>query len=202
MSTSLRMAAGSVNMKVALAGERTACPLTVGGVDLGRDNSRDDGPVRLILVLIVLLIGVQVLLRFEGPRRLLNMSIRLEGEALSESVPGLEQEAYPWLEWPPPDSSSQAESWATLYLRFLGEPPEEVWVLVNGRIAKRLGPEGGTVTARNGDLIEVYSPGSEISVLVSAATPNVLEPSPGTWVVASEKASIGTVGLRILDTTR
>lgn len=31
MSTSLRMAAGSVNMKVALAGERTACPLTVGG---------------------------------------------------------------------------------------------------------------------------------------------------------------------------
>jgi hypothetical protein len=175
-------------------------PPRVGGGDcLGKANTRDDGPLRIVLVLIVLLIGVQVLLRFEGPRRFLNMSIRLEGQALSESVPGLGQEAYPWLEWPPPDASSDARSWATLYLRFLGKPPKEAWVLVNGRVARRLGPEGGTITVRDGDSIEVYSQDAEISVLVSAATQNLLAPPPGTWIVAREKATIGDVTLRAFD---
>jgi hypothetical protein len=161
--------------------------------------TRYDWPVRIIPVLIVLVVGVQILLRFEGVRRLLNMSIRMEGEALSESVPGLVEEAYPWLEWPPPDASSDAGAWATLYLRFLGEPPDEAWVLLDGRIAKRLGPEGGTVTAKSGDSIEVYSPGAEVRVLVSAATSNLLEPPLGKWVVAWERASIGPVRLRALD---
>ncbi|HHY44198.1 MAG TPA: hypothetical protein GX512_00605 [Firmicutes bacterium] len=158
--------------------------------------TRDDWAVRIVLALIVLVIGVQISLRFENLRRFLNVSIRMEGEALSESVPGLSEEAYPWLEWPPPDASSHNEAWATLYLRFLGEPPSTAWVLLDGRVAKRLGPEGGTVTVKSCHVIEVYSPGAEVSVLVSAATPNLLEPAPGRWVVARERVEIGEVRLR------
>jgi hypothetical protein len=162
-------------------------------------TTRDDWPVRMVLILIVLVIGIQISLRFESLRRLLNMSIRMEGEALSESVPGLSEEVYPWLEWPPPDSSSHDGAWATLYLRFLGEPPRVAWVLLDGRVAKRLGPEGGTVTVKSGNLVEIYSPDAEVSVLVSAATQNLLEPTLGKWVVAWERASIGAVRLRELD---
>ena len=113
--------------------------------------------VSLAVALILFVAGLQILLRFEGPRRFLNRSIRLEGEALSQSVEGLEQDAYPWLEWPPPDASEAPSNWATIYLRFLGVLPARAWVLVNGRVAKQLGPEGGSVTVRDGDN-GVYSP--------------------------------------------
>ncbi|HHY75158.1 MAG TPA: hypothetical protein GX500_00075 [Firmicutes bacterium] len=159
---------------------------------------REDWPFRASLILLALVIGSQVALRFESARRFLNVAIRMEGDALSESVPGLGEEAYPWLEWPPPEASSQGEEWATLYLRFLGEPPTEAWVLVDGRVAKRLGPEGGTVTVKSGSLIEVYRPGGDLSVAVSAATPNLVDPPLGTWVTAWERARVGVVLVRDL----
>lgn len=152
--------------------------------------------VRFAATMVVLVAAVQVLMRFEGPRRLLNRSIRLEGEALSQSVDGLNQDAYPWLEWPPPDACGESSAWATLYLRFIGSPPKDAWALVNGRIAKRLGPGGGTVTVREGDVVEVYCPNREVSVVVSAATDNLVCPELGTWVVGSETAVLGSVKLR------
>lgn len=152
--------------------------------------------VSLAVALILFVAGLQILLRFEGPRRFLNRSIRLEGEALSQSVEGLEQDAYPWLEWPPPDASEAPSNWATIYLRFLGVLPARAWVLVNGRVAKQLGPEGGSVTVRDGDKLEVYSPDREVSVVVSAATENLRVPAIGTWVVGQGTLGIGIVRLR------
>jgi hypothetical protein len=127
------------------------------------------------LALVALL---QASLRFDSVRRLLNESIRLEGVPLAQQLEGIDEPAYPWLDWPPAGDPAPT---GTLYVRLLGAAEDEVWVLVNGRAVKALAGDGGPVTVRDGEVVEVMSRGS-VNVVVSWVSANLAAPAAGDHV--------------------
>ncbi len=139
-------------------------------------DARLDRPFVITLIAFVLLVtSLQVSLRFDSVRRLLNESIRLEGVPLGRQVEGLAEPAYPWLDWPPAGDTTPT---GTLYLRLLRTVKGEVWVLVNGRAVKAIEPGGGIVTVRDGDVIEVISR-SRVDLVVSLVSSNLAAPEIG-----------------------
>ncbi len=151
-----------------------------------------------LTALILFVAILQVSLRFDTVRRFLNESIRLEGVPLVREIEGLAEPQYPWLDMPVQDAGAAGQSapTGTIYLRFLRRPKGEVWVLVNSRAVKALDKDGGTVTVRDGDFVEVLSRYGEVQVLVSEASPNVQFPGTGTWVTGSGHVLLARVRLK------
>jgi hypothetical protein len=157
-----------------------------------RSDSRLGRRYFYALASLVLLAAVlQILLRFDGVRRYLNLAIRLEGLPLAREVQGLGTPAYPWLDYASPGAET-----GTIYLRLLKRPRGEVWILVNQRAVKVLDEEGEAVTVQDDDFVEVYSRDGEVRVLVSAASSNVEFPGVGVFVAGQGTVLVGRVRLR------
>ena len=108
------------------------------GVGGSREEARFARRFPVFLVAFVLVvIGLQILLRFDTVRRFPNESIRLEGVPLARVVKGLDDPICPWIDWPPGYPGDAGTG--TVYLRLLAKPAAEVWVLVNDH---RLGGSG------------------------------------------------------------
>lgn len=155
----------------------------------GKSGSRASPEARLtrrftacLVALAVTVACLQILLRFENVRRLLNESIRLEGVPLGRVVEGLDDPVYPWLDWQPGSSGpAGAGETAVIYLRLLHEPPGEVWVLVNGRAIRAMDRDGAVIPVADGDRVEVYCPEGRVEVVVSSASPGLSAPEVGVW---------------------
>ena len=158
-----------------------------------REERRDRHLTWSAAVLAVVVVVVQVALRSENIRRLLNESIRMEGLPLTVQVQGLDDPARPWLDWPPAGESGET---GMLCLRVLRQSRGEAWVVLSGRPVQVLPPEGAVVTVRDGDRVEVSSPAGEVSVLVSSVSGNIEAPLPGDWVAGSGRFEVCVVELR------
>ncbi|MGE5580326.1 MAG: hypothetical protein ACM3WU_09815 [Bacillota bacterium] len=157
-----------------------------------RSDSRLGRRYFYALVLLVFFAAVlQILLRFDGVRRYLNLAIRLEGLPLVREVQGLGTSAYPWLDYIAPGAET-----GTIYLRLIRRPKGEVWILVNQRAVKVLDEEGEAVTVQEDDFIEVYSRDGEVRVLVSGASPNIEFPGVGAFVAGRGTVLVGRVRFR------
>ncbi len=137
---------------------------------------------------------IQGLLRFDSMRKILNESVWLEGEPLVRAVTGLKQPFYTWIEWPPAQGASPGQV-GILCLKFIGKPNKNVWVLINGQVAKRAVVEDGVVMCKDGDLIEIVAEKGQANVVVSAVSRNVLLPEAGTWVKGEGILLLGRVKL-------
>jgi len=144
-----------------------------------------------LVLLVFIAVVLQILLRFDGVRRYLNLAIRLEGLPLVREVQGLGTPAYPWLDYTSPGAET-----GTLYLRLLKKPKGEVWILVNQKAVKVLDEEGEAVTVQHDDFVEVYSRDGEVRVLVSGASPNIEFPGVGVFVSGKGTVFVGRVRLR------
>lgn len=133
-----------------------------------------------LVALLLVVVCLQVLLRFENIRRFLNESIRLEGMPLGTQVEGLPDPVYPWLDWQPGTTAS-----ATIYIRLLRRPAGEVWVLVNGRAVRAMDEDGAALAVRDGDRVEVLCTRGTIDVMVSSASSNLQSPPVGMWAGGS-----------------
>lgn len=159
-----------------------------------RERSFETRYVRFVVTFLCVVGVIQGLLRFDDMRRLLNESIRLEGEPLSRAVAGLKEPAETWIEWPPVNAGDIAAGRvATICLRFIGRPQGALWVLVNGRAVKRLSVEDGVVSCKDGDLVEILSDKGTINVVVSSTSENVVSPKIGTWVKGKGIVLLGRV---------
>ncbi len=150
--------------------------------------------VRFVASLLCFVAIVQGLLRFDEVRRLLNESIRLEGEPLARVMAGLREPVTPWLEsgsiWEDQDSR---DAQGMVFLRLLTKPKGEVWALVNGRAIKQITQDDGAVSCRQGDLIEVFWEKGEGNVLVSAVSEKISFPTVGTWAKGRGILLIGRI---------
>ena len=146
-----------------------------------------------LTLLITFVALVQWAMRSSDVRRLLNESIRLEGLPLIVEVPGSAEPARPWLDLPPSDERART---GMLCLRVLGQSPGEAWILLNGTPIRTLPPEGAVVTVRDGDRVEVLSPGGEIGVLISSVSSDVMSPFPGAWARGSGRLEVCAVELK------
>lgn len=150
--------------------------------------------LRFLVILLCLLATVQGLMRNQEIRRLLNESVRLEGEPLARAVSGLTEPANTWLSWPVlSEGEPQSQKVAFFYLKFIGGSDRSVWVLVNGRPQKRITREDGVVAARHGDLIEVAVESGWASIVVSDVQGHVVSPQPGTWIKGQGILLLGRV---------
>lgn len=147
--------------------------------------------VRFLVAFLLLVAFLQVMLRFDGARRYLNRAIRLEGLPLERQVEGLAVPANPWLDLVPGGVET-----GTIYLRLLRRPKGEVWVLINQRAVKLLDKEGGPVTVRPDDFVEVLCTSGDVRVLVSAASSNVEFPGMGVFVSGKGTVLVGRVRFR------
>lgn len=148
----------------------------------------DDSTYTAFLVTLLCFVALlQIMLRFDSLRMILNDAIRLEGHPLSPVVQGLNQPAYTWLDWPLGDGKDRGI--ALVYLRFLRAPKTEAWILINGYVLKKA--TGDTVIAcADGDYIELFSQ-EDITCIVSAVTDNVTFPLPGFFLSGRGKMSLG-----------
>jgi hypothetical protein len=150
----------------------------------------------VVITLLCLVAVVQGLLRFDSMRRFMNEAIWLEGEPLARAVSGLKEPFYTWIQWPPAGSSQDGTSnVGIMCIKFIGKPNKNVWILVNGKTAKRAVEEDGVITCRDGDLIEIIAERGQANVCVSAASGNILGPQVGTWVKGEGILLLGRVKL-------
>lgn len=170
-----------------------------GNTRAGRKSSVDHEKERLVerrvthflAGLLIFVIAIQLAQLIPGVRSTLNTAIRLEGEPLERIVAGVDEPAYPWL-----DLCDPAEPAGAIYLRLTRRPKGEVWILVNSRPVRMVDGDGGTLTIRHGDFVEILAEGGEVMVLVSSASSNVQFPGAGIWVSGQGRMLLGRVRLR------
>lgn len=161
-----------------------------------RAQSIESGYITVVITLLCLVAVIQGLLRFDSMRRLMNESIWLEGEPLARALSGLKEPFYTWIEWPSVRSSQEStNNTGTLCIRFIGKPNKNVWILINGKAAKRIVDEDGVIVCRNGDLIEIIAEKGQANVVVSAAGSNIAHPQVGTWAKGEGILLLGRVKL-------
>ncbi|MGI6162456.1 MAG: hypothetical protein ACOYEQ_00815 [Bacillota bacterium] len=161
-----------------------------------RTESIESGYIAVVITLLCLVAVIQGLLRFDSMRRFMNETIRLEGEPLARAVSGLKEPFYTWIEWPPAGSGQQStNNTGILCIRFIGKPNKDVWILINGKAAKRFDDEDGVIVCRDGDLIEIIAEKGQANVVVSAAGSNIVHPQVGTWVKGEGILLLGRVKL-------
>ncbi len=159
--------------------------------DREKDARAERRYLRYVVTLVVIVLTLQVALRFDAPRRYLNRAIRLEGLPLERRVGGLDVPASPWL-----DQIRPGEETGAIYLRLVHPPEDEVWVLVNEKAVKMLDREGGVVTVQHDDLVEVLCDSEEVRAVVSTVSPNVESPEIGVYAAGSGRVTVGRVRLR------
>jgi len=162
-----------------------------------RQSSFDAWYARLLVILLCLTGITQGILRLDHMRRLLNHSIRLEGEPLAQTLTEIEAPAYTWIQWSPVSKRDlEGEKTAIICLRAVGNVNRDVWILVNGKAVKKLSAQDGVVMCKGGDLVELVSEKGEVNVVVSATSKNVLIPRLGTWVKGKGIIVLGRVRLK------
>ncbi|MGI6620129.1 MAG: hypothetical protein ACOX35_01570 [Bacillota bacterium] len=161
---------------------------------LERRKSFESGYFRFLICFLCLVVVLQGLLRFDSIRPLLNKTIWLEGQPLAKTLRGIEEPIYTWIQWPPAGYGSGSEV-GVICLKFIGDQNDYVWVLVNGKTAKKLVPEDGVILCRDGDLVEIVAEKGLANIVVSAVSVNVLSPSVGTWVKGRGVLSLGRAQL-------
>jgi hypothetical protein len=159
-----------------------------------RATSFESAYFRFVISFLCLVIIVQGLLRFDSMRALLNKTIWLEGQPLAKAISGVEEPIYTWIQWFPA-AHTDTGSVGIICLKFVGEPNQHVWILANGKTAKRAVAEDGVVVCRNGDEIEIVAEKGLANIVVSAVSSNVSSPSVGTWVKGEGVLLLGRVKL-------
>ncbi len=159
-----------------------------------RSKSFESGYFKFLIAFLCLVAVIQGLLRFDSMRALLNESVWLEGQPLARALTGFEEPLFTWIEWPLAHDA-QAGEVGIICLRFVGEPNNNVWILVNGKAAKRAVTEDGVVMCRDGDLIEIVAEKGRANVVVSAVSSNIASPHVGTWVKGEGVLLLGRVKL-------
>ncbi len=161
-----------------------------------RAESIESGYTMVVITLLCLVAVIQGLLRFDSMRRFMNEAIWLEGEPLTRAVSGLKEPFYTWIEWPPAGSSQESTiHTGVLCIRFIGKPNKDVWILINGKAAKRVVDEDGVIVCRDGDLIEIITEKGQANIVVSAAGSNIVHPQVGTWIKGEGILLLGRVKL-------
>ncbi len=148
---------------------------------------------KVLVIFVCLVIGIQIIMRFESVRVVLNESIELEGKPLAKTLPETGQSFYPWLESVLLDECKHPSKIGFIYFRFIDEPKNDVWILLNGKTAKRITPEDCMIIGKHGDLIEITAVKGTYNIVVSGISSNILYPHVGTWVKGEGILPIGTV---------